>query len=121
MVEQSTSEDDDDESKEMRAELRRNISELSENESEHGSISSKDSSKRSLPKLFLQELHLLKCCPIADLSARCFGIDQFKIISNGRTDVECKIKEALIIKSINPTLNQNLFQHGSSFLINVFK
>ena len=43
------------------------------------------------------------------------------IISNGRTDVECKIKEALNIKSINPTLNQNLFQHGSSFLINVFK
>ena len=41
--------------------------------------------------------------------------------SNGRTDVECEIKEALNIKSINPTLNQNLFQHGSSFLINVFK
>ena len=50
-----------------------------------------------------------------------FGIDQFKIISNGRTDVECKIKEALNIKNSNPTLNQNLFQHGSSFLINVFK
>ena len=46
-----------------------------------------------------------------------FGIDQFKIISNGMTDVECKIKEALNIKNSNPTLNQNLFQHGSSFLI----
>ena len=26
----------------------------------------------SMPKLFLQELHLLKCCPLADLSARKF-------------------------------------------------
>ena len=50
-----------------------------------------------------------------------FNIDQFKIISDGRTDVECKIKEALNMKNVNPTLNQNLFQHGSSFLINVFK
>ena len=50
-----------------------------------------------------------------------FGIYQFKNISNGRTDVECKIKEALNIKNINPTLNQNLFQHGSSFLINDFR
>ena len=50
-----------------------------------------------------------------------FGIDLFKIISTGRTDLECKIKEALNIKSYNPSLNQNLFQRGSTFLINVFK
>ena len=61
--------------------------------------------------------HLSRCSSCRNS----FGIDQFKIISNGRTDVECKIKEALNIKNSNPTLNQNLFQHGSSFLINVFK
>ena len=61
--------------------------------------------------------HLSRCSSCRNS----FGIDQFKIISNGRTDVECKIKEALNIKSINPTQNQNLFQHGSSFLINIFK
>ena len=61
--------------------------------------------------------HLSRCSS----SRNGFGINQFKIVSNGRADVECKIKEALNIKNINPTLNQNLFQHGSSFLINVFK
>ena len=50
-----------------------------------------------------------------------FGINQFKIINNGQSDLDCKIKEALHIKTFNPSLNQNLYQHGSSFLINVFK
>ena len=50
-----------------------------------------------------------------------FDIDKFKLISSGKTDLECKIKEALHIKACNPSLNQNLFQCGSSFLINVFK
>ena len=78
-----------------------------------------------LPTFWTQqaEVWCLQATPM--LSVDCsscrisFDIDQFKIISNGRT--ECKIKEALNIKNINPTPNQNLFQHGSSFLISVFK
>ena len=50
-----------------------------------------------------------------------FSINHFKIVNSGKTDLECKIKEALHIKAYNPSLNQNLFQNGSSFLINVFK
>ena len=46
--------------------------------------------------------HLSRCSSCRNS----LGINQFKIISNGRTDVEYKIKEALNIQNINPTLNQ---------------
>ena len=60
----------------------------------------------------------LKVCHICNHS---FDVNQFKIINIGKSDLDCKIKEALHIKALNPSLNQNLYQSGSSFLVNVFK
>ena len=45
-----------------------------------------------------------------------FNENQFKILSTGNSDFDCKIREALLIKSEKPTLNQQLFQNGSTFI-----
>ena len=50
-----------------------------------------------------------------------FNENQFKILSTGNSDFDCKIREALLIKSEKPTLNQQLFQNGSTFILCVFK
>ena len=50
-----------------------------------------------------------------------FNENQFKILSTGNSDFDCKIREALLIKSQKPTLNQQLFQNGSTFILCVFK
>ena len=47
--------------------------------------------------------------------------NQFKILSTGNSDFDCKIRKALLIKSEKPTLNQQLFQNGSTFILCVFK
>ena len=41
-----------------------------------------------------------------------FNENQFQILSTGDSDFDCKIREALLIKSEKPTLNQQLFQNG---------
>ena len=50
-----------------------------------------------------------------------FNENQFKILSTGNSDFDCKIREALLIKSEKPTLNQQLFQNGSTFILCVLK
>ena len=50
-----------------------------------------------------------------------FNENQFKILSTGNSDFDCKIREALLIKSQKPTLNQQLLQNGSTFILCVFK
>ena len=45
----------------------------------------------------------------------------FKILSTDNSYFDCKIREALLIKSEKPTLNQQLFQNGSTFILCVFK
>ena len=60
--------------------------------------------------------HLQFCTPCRDG----FNVNKFKIIDTGSSDTDCKIKEALHIKSSNPILNKQLFQSGSSFVLNVF-
>ena len=42
-------------------------------------------------------------------------------MSTGRIYLQYRMKEALNIKTLNPTLNQNLFQRKSFFWINVLK
>ena len=34
--------------------------------------------------------------------------DNFEILANGRSDLNCKIKETLMIQNLNPTLNVNV-------------
>ena len=50
-----------------------------------------------------------------------FNENQFKILSTGNSDFDCKIREALLIKSEKRTLYQQLFQNGSTFILCVFK
>ena len=50
-----------------------------------------------------------------------FNENQFNILSTGNSDFDCKIREALLNKSEKPTLNQHLFQNGSTFILCVFK
>ena len=50
-----------------------------------------------------------------------FNENQFKILSTVNSDFNCKIREALLIKSEKPTLNQQLFQNASTFILCVFK
>ena len=55
-----------------------------------------------------------------------FNENQFQILSTGNSDFDCKItdykiREALLIKSEKPTLNQQLFQNGSTFILCIFK
>ena len=34
--------------------------------------------------------------------------DHFEILATGRSDIHCKIKEPLLIKDLNPSLNKNV-------------
>ena len=47
-------------------------------------------------------------------------IENFHILSHGNNDFDIKVKEALYIKKQKPLLNKHLYQHGASFLLNVF-
>ena len=49
-----------------------------------------------------------------------FTIENFHILSHGSNDFDNKVKEALYIKKQKPLLNKHLYQHGGSFLLNVF-
>ena len=49
-----------------------------------------------------------------------YRISKFRVLDFGRSDFECKIKEALYIKRELPKLNGQLSQSGISFLLSVF-
>ena len=48
-----------------------------------------------------------------------FDIGFFSVIANGLTDFDCLIKEALLIKKLNPKLNTQLYA-GASFQLKIF-
>ena len=50
-----------------------------------------------------------------------FNENQLQILNIGDSDFDCKIGEDLLFKSEKPTLNQQLFQNGSTFIFCVFK
>lgn len=60
--------------------------------------------------------HLRTCQACKDNAS----LNNFTVIASGRTDFEIKIKEALFIKYEKPRINNQLFQQGSSFFLNVF-
>ena len=69
--------------------------------------------------------HLRRSSAIFDHTSKCHmgqhcSIENFKVIGQGRSDLEIKIKEALLIKDKRPSLNNQILQNGSSFLLNVF-
>ena len=49
------------------------------------------------------------------------SIRNFTVIQHGNSDIDIKIKEAIYIKELKPTLNANILHDGASFLLNVFR
>ena len=48
-------------------------------------------------------------------------LNSFEVLKQCKSDFQAKIREALIIKKYRPSLNKQLYAHGSSFLLNVYK
>ena len=61
--------------------------------------------------------HILSC----SLCRSKFSCSSFHVIDSGRNDLEITIKEALHIKYSKPQLNRQLFNSGSSFVLNIFR
>ena len=59
----------------------------------------------------------IKVCPICRDSKP----EHFEILKKCRTDQECKIYEALFIKTFVPPLNKNLFNSGSFYTLKVYQ
>ena len=49
-----------------------------------------------------------------------YSSSSFRVIDTARNDFEVTIKEALHIKNSKPALNRQLFNSGSSFVLNIF-
>ena len=47
-------------------------------------------------------------------------LKDFQIIKNGTSDYDIIIKEALMIKSLNPPLNKQLFKSGAFVSLKIF-
>ena len=48
-------------------------------------------------------------------------VNSFEVLKQCKSHFQAKIHEALSIKKHRPSLNKQLYAHGSSFLLNVFK
>ena len=48
-------------------------------------------------------------------------VNSFEVLKQCKSDFQAKIHEALLIKKHRPSLNKQLYAHGSSFLLNVYK
>ena len=66
---------------------------------------------------FVRERHILSC----SLCRSKFSCSSFHVIDSGRNYLEITIKEALHIKYSKPQLNRQLFNSGSSFVLNIFR
>ena len=60
--------------------------------------------------------HLLNCSSCSDT----YNVNSFKILSHASNNFDLQIREALLIKSKCPSLNNQLSNSGSSFFLNVF-
>ena len=59
----------------------------------------------------------LSSCPTCQSE---YSSSSFRVIDTARNDFEVTIKEALHIKNSKPALNRQLFNSGSSFVLNIF-
>ena len=63
--------------------------------------------------------HIIECnlCNKKDMDSL---INRFSVIKKSSSDYDCKIHEALIIKKYQPKLNKQMYENGSSFLLQLF-
>ena len=64
--------------------------------------------------------HIIECnfCNKKDTDSLMY---HFVVIKKCSSDYDCKIHEALLIKKHQPKLNKQLYENGSSFLLQLFK
>ena len=61
--------------------------------------------------------HLQKC---STCNTGKFNLSSFCVMKKCRSNFATKIQEALLIKKQNPTMNRQLYENGSSFLLNIY-
>ena len=49
-----------------------------------------------------------------------YTLNQFSVLSQASSDYECRIREALFIKEVVPSLNNQLVNLGSSYFLKLF-
>ena len=62
--------------------------------------------------------HILSCTVCSNVR---HDVNSFEVLKQCKSDFQAKFHEALLIKKHRPSLNKQLYAHGSSFLLNVYK
>ena len=62
--------------------------------------------------------HILSCTVCSNVR---HDLNSFEVLKQCISDFQAKIQEALILKKHRPSLNKQLYVHGSSLLLNVYK
>ena len=57
------------------------------------------------------------CCSACSAG---YGLDCFDVLCTSSSDFDARIKEALLIKCANPSLNRQLATQGSSYFLKIF-
>ena len=68
------------------------------------------------PKSVIKD-HIYNCKSCSTIK---YSITSFRILRKCNNDYSAKIHEALLIKRLKPELNKQLYENGSSFLLNIF-
>ena len=63
--------------------------------------------------------HILNCNSCLDENPK-FQLDRFSIMRKCNSTYEAKIHEALLIEKQNPTINEQMYGNGTSFLLSVY-
>ena len=62
--------------------------------------------------------HILSCTVCSSVQ---HDVNSLEVLKQCKSDFQDKLHEALLIKKHRPSLNKQLYAHGSSFLLNVYK
>ena len=60
--------------------------------------------------------HLVRC----EFCKENYSVNSFRVLDKGNSDLAISIKEAIHIKLKRPTLNKQLFNLGTSFVLGIF-
>ena len=61
----------------------------------------------------IQDEYCFYCCDY-------LNFNNFSILSKCNSKFERQVEEAFFIKNLNPSLNKQLYNSGSSFLLNIY-
>ena len=65
--------------------------------------------------------HIIECeACFNSLEQNSLSYKDFEIVKSGKSKFDVQIKEALLIKRLNPTMNKQLYKSGSEFTLRIF-